>query len=159
MNPFDGSETARFVAWGRELRAVHSRLRDALRATRESLDSAAPVQLATRDLLLLCHGFCVALTGHHRGEDATLFPAIASAHPGLRETLDRLQRDHAMIGQLIGSLEKAIDTAAKPAELVSHLEGIAAIMESHFRYEERQLLSILDALALDADPRDVLGPL
>ncbi len=32
-------------------------------------------------------------------------------------------------------------------------------MESHLRYEERQLLSVLDRLALDADPREVLGPL
>lgn len=32
-------------------------------------------------------------------------------------------------------------------------------MESHFRYEEREFLTILDALALDADPQDVFGPL
>lgn len=32
-------------------------------------------------------------------------------------------------------------------------------MESHFRYEERALLTVLDTLALDADVRDVLGPL
>ena len=37
-------------------------------------------------------------------------------------------------------------------------EGIAAIMESHFRYEERQLLAVLDTLTLDADPHDVLRP-
>jgi hypothetical protein len=40
-----------------------------------------------------------------------------------------------------------------------HLEGIAAIMESHFRYEERQLLSVLETLSLDAPPEEVLGPL
>jgi hypothetical protein len=32
-------------------------------------------------------------------------------------------------------------------------------MESHFRYEERQLLTVLDSLALDADPGETLGPL
>lgn len=32
-------------------------------------------------------------------------------------------------------------------------------MESHFRYEERELLDVLHTFALDADPADVLGPL
>ena len=32
------------------------------------------------------------------------------------------------------------------------------IMESHFRYEERQLLDVLSALDLVADPRALLGP-
>lgn len=32
-------------------------------------------------------------------------------------------------------------------------------MESHFRYEERQLLTVLETLSLDADPGDVFGPL
>lgn len=44
-------------------------------------------------------------------------------------------------------------------ELARHLGGISAIMESHFRYEERQLLVVLETLALDADPKRVLGPL
>lgn len=52
-----------------------------------------------------------------------------------------------------------MERGAPPVELGQHVEGIAAIMESHFRYEERQLLAVLDALALDADPHDALGPL
>ncbi|MDN5796053.1 MAG: hypothetical protein L0H79_09930 [Intrasporangium sp.] len=44
-------------------------------------------------------------------------------------------------------------------ELDRHLAGIAAIMESHFRYEERQLFTVLETLALHANPHDVLGPL
>jgi hypothetical protein len=43
--------------------------------------------------------------------------------------------------------------------LARHLDGIGAITESHFRFEERRLLAVLEALAHDADPRDVLGPL
>ncbi|MGH3655537.1 MAG: hypothetical protein ACRDUA_02665 [Micromonosporaceae bacterium] len=64
-----------------------------------------------------------------------------------------------MIGHLLAGLRAAVDRSAPPAELNRHLEGIAAVMESHFRYEERQLLTVLDTLALDADPHDVLGPL
>ncbi|RCK68075.1 hemerythrin domain-containing protein [Desertihabitans brevis] len=152
-------EQSRLVAWSRELRAVHERLRQALRVTREAVDAGDPVEPATRELLLYCHGFCSALDGHHRGEDRQLFPAIAAAHPGLADTLRYLQQDHSMIAHLLTGLQEAVRRTASPAELDRHLEGIAAIMESHFRYEERQLLRVLDGLALDADPRDVLGPL
>jgi len=64
-----------------------------------------------------------------------------------------------MIAHLLGGLQQAVDRSAAPAELDRHLEGIAAIMESHFRYEERQLLSVLETLELEADVPDVLGPL
>ena len=149
-------EKTRLIAWSDELRAVHERLRKGLSiAQRAVVSGEAP----GRDLLLFCHGFCTALTGHHEGEDRELFPAIAAAHPELRETLRKLEQDHSMIGHLISGMQAAIASAASPDELARHLEGIAAIMESHFRYEERQLLSVLDTLALDADPGSVLGPL
>lgn len=32
-------------------------------------------------------------------------------------------------------------------------------METHFRYEERQLLGVLETLELTVDPREALGPL
>jgi hemerythrin-like domain-containing protein len=152
-------EKTRLVAWSHELRAVHDRLREALRLTRAALDDGAAAGPATRDLLLFCHGFCAALTGHHEGEDRALFPAIADAHPELRETLRHLEQDHSMMSHLIAGLQAAVDSTSSPVELDRHLEGIAAIMESHFRYEERQLLTVLDTLALAANPHDVLGPL
>lgn len=119
-------------------------------------ESAGP---ATRELLLFCHGFCAALTAHHEGEDRQLFPAVAEAHPELRETLHYLQQDHSMIAHLLAGLEQAVARAAPRSELDRHLEGLAAIMESHFRYEERQLVKVLESLAWDADPDTVLGPL
>ncbi|MEV2239933.1 hemerythrin domain-containing protein [Micromonospora sp. NPDC049891] len=152
-------EKTRLVAWSHELRSVHDRLRAALHLTRSALAGGDAAEPATRDLLLFCHGFCAALTGHHEGEDRELFPAIAAAHPELRDTLRYLKQDHSMIAHLLAGLQAAVDRAASPAELDRHVEGIAAIMESHFRYEERQLLAVLDTLALNADPSDVLGPL
>jgi hemerythrin-like domain-containing protein len=138
---------------------VHIRLREALRVTQEALAESAPTETATRELLLFCHGFCAALDGHHRGEDNTLFPAIAAAHPELGPVLRALEQDHSMIAHLLTGLREASARAVSREELEPHLEGVAAIMESHFRYEERQLLTVLNALALDDEPHTVLGPL
>lgn len=141
------------------MRAVHERLRKALRVTQNALEDGTDASTATRDLLLFCHGFCAALTKHHEGEDSELFPAIAKAHPELSETLRKLTQDHSMISYLITGLEAAVSREATSAELLQHVEGVGAIMENHFRYEERQLLSVLEQLELNADPREVLGPL
>jgi hemerythrin-like domain-containing protein len=152
-------ETTRLIAWSRELRGVHSRLREALSVTQRALAAGEPAEQASRDLLLFCHGFCNAMAAHHEGEDRALFPAIAEQHPQLRETLHKLRQDHSMIAHLLAELQAAVARSASPAELDRHLEGVAAIMESHFRYEERRLLTVLETLALDADPHVVLGPL
>lgn len=148
-------ESDRLVAWGAELRAVHARLRAALAVVRDADGSDA---VAARDLFLVCHGFCVALTEHHEGEDRQLFPAIAAAHPELGDTLARLQQDHAMIATLISDLAAAAPDGER-GSISQHLDGIAAIMESHFAYEERELLRVLDTLVLDAQSNQVLGTL
>lgn len=151
----DGEKT-RLIAWSRELRGVHDTLRGALTATRQALAAGEHTEPASSDLRLFCRGFCAALTAHHEGEDCALFPAIVDQHPELRETLHRLQQDHSMIAHLLTGLQAAADRAASQAELAQHLDGVAAIMESHFRYEERQLLTVLETLALNANPRTVL---
>jgi hemerythrin-like domain-containing protein len=152
-------ETTRLIAWSTELRRTHSRLREALAITRRAVASGRPADAAGRDLLLYCRGFCAALDGHHRGEDRALFPAIEAAHPHLAPVLRSLERDHSMVAHLIGELRAALDRSAAPEEVGRHLEGVAAIMESHFRYEERQLLAVLEGLTIDAATIDVLGPL
>ncbi|MFG1941470.1 hemerythrin domain-containing protein [Nonomuraea sp. NPDC048826] len=152
-------ETTRLIAWSHELRRVHARLRDALAITRAALDDGAPGESATRDLLLYCHGFCTALDGHHQGEDRTLFPAIEAAHPHLAPVLRRLEQDHSMLAYLLSGLRTAVERSATPAELDRHLEGIAALMENHFRYEERQLLTVLETLELNIGTEEALGPI
>lgn len=149
----------RLIAWADELRRVHTRLRKALAVAQDAVASGAAGAPAARELLLYCHGFCVALDEHHRGEDRTLFPAIAAEHPELAPVIRALEQDHSMIAHLLGGLRQALEREAPPAELARHLDGVGAIMESHFRYEERQLLTILETLPLDADLARVLGPL
>ncbi|PZG21772.1 hemerythrin domain-containing protein [Nonomuraea aridisoli] len=147
----------RLIAWDRELTAAHQRLRAALRVARDSLDGGEAV--LPRDLLLYCHGFCAALSGHHVSEDTGLFQALSARHPDLRPVIAKLEQDHSMIAWLLQQLGQALDAGAPANELVLHLVGISAIMESHFRYEERRLLGTLATLDLDAEPSSFLGPL
>jgi hemerythrin-like domain-containing protein len=152
-------ETIRLIAWSDELRRVHARLREALHVVRASVDAGGEAPPAVRDLQLYCRGFCAALGAHHRGEGAALFPAIEAAHPELAPVLRNLEQDHSMIDFLLTALGAAVERSASAAELAHHLEGIDAIMENHFVYEERLLLDALTTLRLVAESRDVLGPL
>ncbi len=64
-----------------------------------------------------------------------------------------------MIASLIARFDRALSSSAEPDELSLHLDGLSAIVESHFRYEERQLLDALSTLELVGDPHALLGPL
>jgi hemerythrin-like domain-containing protein len=151
-------EKNRLIAWNRELAAAHQRLRQALRVIRDALGTRN-AESARADILLYCHGFCAALSGHHASEDAALFPELSARHPRLAPTIAKLVQDHEMIAGLLTQFDHALTTSATPDELARHLDGLGAIMESHFNYEERQLLDALGALRLEADPRAFLGPL
>ncbi|WP_344491344.1 hemerythrin domain-containing protein [Glycomyces endophyticus] len=151
------SETDRLVAFSTQLRTVHQRLRRALDLARRSIDGE--FEEVGADLLVYCRGFCAALSGHHQSEDRGLFPEITAAHPELAPVIANLVRDHNMLEHLLGGFAAAIDARADDDTLHRHLDGIGAVMETHFGYEERQLLAVLDTLALGGDPKALLGEL
>jgi hemerythrin-like domain-containing protein len=137
--------TQRRIAWGQEMRAVHQRLRDALTIARDSVEhNREPESLVANDLQLYCGGFCMALSGHHTSEDATLFPLVLGIEPDLAETIRKLRQDHSMIAHLIRGLELAVRSGDEKVALLRHLDGIEAVMETHFGFEERQLAGLLD---------------
>jgi hypothetical protein len=128
----------RTTALGRQLIETHAALLDALDRLRDGT-------LPPNDLAAHCVAFCAAVTIHHTGEDATVFPALAAEHPELRDVLAGLQRDHEMIATILRNavaLAAAPDTPAIRAEL----DGLAAILTSHFAWEERRLTAVLDNL-------------
>lgn len=153
-------EVNRLAAWGQQMRAVHQRLRDALDIARETIEGGGDPESIARDLQLYCVGFCVALTGHHASEDARLFPLVLAERPELAPTVAKLMQDHSMIAYLIQNLEHAVTTAQGAEALLQHLDGIEAVMETHFRFEERQLVDLLDTLQIDnVDKITLFGPI
>jgi hypothetical protein len=153
---------SRPAAWAEQMRTVHDRLREALSLAEDGLDDSGLDGDGTPegvDVLLYCWGFCTALSGHHGAEDGTLFPALLGDRPELGGVVIKLRQDHSMIEHLLTGLREAIAKRASPAIIRQHLDGVGAVMESHFRYEERELLGPLARLKLEAEPRQALGPL
>ncbi|MFK4759394.1 hemerythrin domain-containing protein [Microbacterium sp. ZW T5_45] len=96
---------------------------------------------------------------HHRGEDRALFPALRTERPELSGAIDKLMQDHSMLTHLLAELRRAVESGENRDAIERHLDGIGAIMESHFRFEEREILEPLRVLRLEADVTSVLGPL
>ncbi|MFF4955021.1 hemerythrin domain-containing protein [Streptomyces chattanoogensis] len=150
--------TDRVTAWGKELQRVHGKLRNALALARAGLDGGEAADAAS-DLLLFCHGFCAALSGHHRAEDGSLFPELVRTRPDLAPVVAKLRQDHNMIEHLIGGLQKAVADSSDPEVAHRHLDGIEAVMETHFKYEEKQLGAVLDGMDADFDRTEIFGPI
>lgn len=144
----------RVRAWGRELRRVHQALRQQIDDIRSI---GRPRDVLAADLGTFCLGFCAALSRHHTAEDGALFPRILADRPDLGPVVDRLMEDHALLSRLLADFE-AVRADAEPDEILRHLDGLEAIMESHFAYEERNLVDVLDAMTTaDADAGRLLG--
>jgi hypothetical protein len=144
---------ARARALSIQLAQVHADLRDQLADARTSLDHprrATPVALTQ-----YCLAFCRSLTAHHRGEDVGLFTELIRQRPDLKPTVDKLIEDHHLISGLIERVQallaeaEAAETAEQRAALGRELDGLAAIMSSHFAYEERAIGDALDHDVVD----------
>ncbi|GHF81813.1 hypothetical protein GCM10018790_69320 [Kitasatospora xanthocidica] len=110
-------------------------------------------------LLTHCLAFCTALTNHHQGEDDGLFAQLLRERPDLAPTVAKLVEDHGFIAAILTRVRDLAEQAAAapdadaadagdPADLEAvgrELDGLAAIMDSHFGYEERAISAALDA--------------
>lgn len=96
-----------------------------------------------------CLAFCSALATHHRGEDDGMFTQLLDARPDLAPAIGNLIDDHAAIAAILHQIRAlALQRKAAPAEslpkLRRELDGLNAIVESHFGYEERAISAALD---------------
>ena len=122
----------RLAALGNQLIEIHIELREHLR----SLSGSLPAH---------CLAFCAAVHGHHTAEDTSVFPRVGREHPELAPVLAELERDHQQVAEILRRV------AAGPTD--DELAGLAALLESHFTYEERKLVAALNALDADLDLR------
>ncbi|MDH2426010.1 hemerythrin domain-containing protein [Sphaerisporangium sp. TRM90804] len=144
---------SRLAGLGTQLLEVHVWLREMLEDLRDGVDDYFDGKgLPPRDLRAHCLSFCTALTRHHTGEDRGAFPAIAEEFPELRKVLSDLRADHNQLDWLLGRLRGLLDslperpdpaTAAKVREEVT---ALSAIMQTHFIYEEKKLISVLNSM-------------
>jgi hypothetical protein len=136
----------RAVALSRQLAQAHRELRRRINQLQTGLGQhrADDDVLATR-----CLAFCAALTSHHQGEDTGMFAALLRERPDLAGTISKLVQDHEMIASILSRVVELADRATRShgpalAAIGRELAGLAAIMESHFNYEERTIGEALD---------------
>jgi Hemerythrin HHE cation binding domain len=113
-------------------------------ALREDLDASH-----LTDLRAHCVAFCTAITRHHTSEDGNGFPVLAARHPELAPVLAELARDHEIVADALARLASALD--GDRATLRSEVDTIAALPETHFTYEERKIVTALNALTSTVD--------
>ncbi|MET8906893.1 hemerythrin domain-containing protein [Micromonospora sp. NPDC004551] len=155
MHPSHPS-SGRLTALGTQLIEIHHWLREELARLRASLDSpGGGTATLTRELRAHCAGFCAALDRHHTGEDGGAFRALAEQVPELRPVLAELSADHRMVADLLRRIDTLLAGAADGRTVRTELDGLAALLESHFSYEERKIVAALNRLA--GDPVELLG--
>ncbi len=123
----------------------HDWLRTELARLRRQAGDARPVLEMRRH----CLDFCSALEQHHTGEDRGAFPMLAQRFPGLAPLLNRLGEEHRVVAGLQAELRALLDPETgrdDPEQLRQELDGLAARLEEHFRYEERAVVRALNAV-------------
>ncbi len=148
----------RAVALSLQLAQAHQELRRQI----NRLKTGPEQRRQDNDLLVAhCLAFCAALTSHHQGEDTGMFAELLRQRPDLAGTVANLVEDHEMIASILSRVAELADNAAGshgPAleEISRELDGLAAIMESHFNYEERALSEALDGGTPDTGWSDMV---
>lgn len=78
-----------------------------------------------------------------------MFSELLRERPDLAATVAKLVEDHELIASILSRVSELADRAAESRgsaleSIGGELDGLAAIMESHFSYEERTISKALD---------------
>jgi hypothetical protein len=139
------NDADRVAAIGEEILKVHRMLRKDLAGLRDGLAAPADSDAFTiRGLPARCLAFCSAVTAHHTDEDRSVFPQLAAELPQLADVLDDIARDHVLIAGILGRVRELAENvdASDTAHMRDEIDGLAAILESHFRWEERRIAGV-----------------
>ncbi|MFJ4873439.1 hemerythrin domain-containing protein [Streptomyces sp. NPDC088757] len=141
---------SRLAAFGNQLIAVHLWLREELERLTDGLDAYLDGEAERpRELRAHCLTFCSAVRRHHTEEDDSAFPALADEFPELRPVLEELERDHHTVADILRRVEELLDglhEGSNAQDVRNELDGLAALLESHFVYEEKKIVSALNEL-------------
>ena len=145
------------VALSLQLAQAHQELRRRIELLKAGFDQPQPA----RTLRTHCLTFCAALTSHHQGEDGGLFADLLRQRPDLSGTIAKLVEDHEMIASILTRVAEIGDQISRsagsaPDSIRRELDGLTAIMESHFAYEERAIGAALDGGVSDSGWSDLV---
>jgi hypothetical protein len=152
-------ETARGRAMGRHLVEVHDHLRHELTQVRDLLEQVKAGAVPTgraRGMLnemtvrqhnwtlgAYCATYCSLVTQHHGIEDAAVFPHLRRSDPPLVPVIDRLEREHAIIHEVVEGVDRAlVNLVREPGdytELQQAVDLLTDALLSHLSYEEREI--------------------
>lgn len=97
--------------------------------------------------------FCSFLIHHHTGEDGGAFPVVAEQFPALRPVLAELMRDHELVTATLRRLEELFTATAatdpdqaEAAQIAAEVDELSVLLETHFLYEEKKLVTVLNSL-------------
>jgi iron-sulfur cluster repair protein YtfE (RIC family) len=89
-----------------------------------------------------CLSYCELLHSHHTGEDTRLFPSLRELNPELGPAVDRLEREHQDVSELLERIEAAAkrlvatDSAHARAETAALLKELRELLIAHLAFEE-----------------------
>ena len=155
----------RVAALSEQLIQVHQAMREQLASLRREAASGSgqlgAAAAVTGDVLSHCLSFCAVVHTHHTGEDDQLLPALRASAPELAPMIDNLIADHALVADILRRVRELLSPGRARSDwgtLVRELDGLTAILESHFGYEERRIATALDTLGPVAWTADVFDP-
>jgi hypothetical protein len=93
-------------------------------------------------LKLGCLRHCRFVHGHHGLEDRAVFPSVRRVAPELGPAIDRLERDHRDVADLLVAVEQAalsVEDAGGRERLVERLAALQETLLDHLAREERDL--------------------
>jgi alkanesulfonate monooxygenase SsuD/methylene tetrahydromethanopterin reductase-like flavin-dependent oxidoreductase (luciferase family) len=153
---------------GQLLVQIHDHLRGELAQLREAIDAVEGGQrdpASLRSLLgrltrrqnqcavgSFCASYCRFVTIHHTIEDRRLFPDLRRRDGALAAALERLEREHEEIAEVLADLDDALaDMLADESRLAdvrAAVDRLAEQLLTHLTYEEEQLVGPMDRLGI-----------
>src|SRR3954452_11289344 len=107
--------------------AVHLGLRSETARITEYVEAGRHADARRRSHLL-----AKVLAEHHRAEDELLWPALVRRQPGIVAVTDSLEAEHELLD----------DELAVLVDDPTRIDGVAALVDSHLRHEEEQMLPV-----------------